>query len=80
MEVKRGERRKKQGKVVGNKMQRTVVVLVDRTYRHPVYGKVITRGKKYYADCGDRELNVGDAVTIQETRPLSKLKCWGVVA
>lgn len=70
----------KTGVVVSNKMQKTVVVKVDRTFRHPVYEKVITRAKKYYAHNESKTLNIGDTVTIEETRPLSKLKRWRVVA
>ena len=73
-------RKEKTGTVVSNKMQKTVVVKVERTFRHPQYGKVITRGKKYYAHNEGKELQVGDQVKIVETRPLSKLKRWRVVA
>lgn len=76
----RGNRKAKKGIVVSNKMQKTVVVKVDRTYRHPKYGKVITRGKKYYAHNESASLQIGDEVNIIETRPLSKLKRWRVVA
>lgn len=75
----RNSRKVKKGTVVSNKMQSTVVVSVERTYRHPEYQKVITRRKKYYAH-NDKPLNIGDKVTIVETRPLSKLKRWRVVA
>lgn len=75
----RGRRKVQKGIVVSNKMQNTVVVKVDRTYRHPIYGKVITRGKKFYAH-NETALNIGDEVKIMETRPLSKLKRWRVVA
>lgn len=76
----RGRRKTKKGIVVSNKMQKTVVVKVDRTYPHPKYGKIITRGKKYYAHNESAPLQIGDVVTIMETRPLSKLKRWRVVA
>lgn len=80
-EDSRGNRKLKKGVVVSNKMQKTVVVKVDRTFRHPVYGKVITRGKKYYAHYeSDTPLQIGEKVEIMETRPLSKLKRWRVVA
>lgn len=75
----RGSRKVKKGVVVSNKMQKTVVVKVDRTIRHPVYGKVVTRSKKYYAHNEAEPLKVGDEVQIMETRPLSKLKRWRVV-
>lgn len=67
------------GVVVSNKMQKTVVVRVERTLRHPQYDKVITRAKKYYAHDEANTAQVGDEVVIMETRPLSKLKCWRVV-
>lgn len=76
---KQGIRKLKKGTVVSNKMQKTVVVNVDRTYRHPLYEKVVTRGKKYYAHNESLNLNVGDEVQIEETRPLSRLKRWRVV-
>lgn len=75
-----GKRKLKKGTVVSNKMQKTVVVKVERTMRHPQYGKVVTRGKKYYAHNDGKDLQIGDQVTIMETRPLSKLKRWRVVA
>jgi small subunit ribosomal protein S17 len=67
----------KEGVVVSNKMQNTVTVRVDRRFPHPKYGKIITRGKKYYAHTV-QELAVGQKVKIIETRPLSKLKRWRV--
>lgn len=75
----RNSRREKQGVVVSNKMDKTVVVKVERTFRHPRYQKVITRAKKYYAHDETNDLKEGDVVTIVETRPLSKLKRWRVV-
>lgn len=76
----RGNRKKKIGTVVSNKMEKTVVVRVQRTVRHPVYGKVISRAKKFYAHTElEAPLNIGDVVEIVETRPLSKLKRWRVV-
>lgn len=77
---KQSNRSVKTGVVVSAKMDKTVVVRVDRTFRHPIYEKVITRGKKYYAHNESKTLNVGDTVQIEETRPLSKLKRWRVVA
>lgn len=76
----RGNRRRKQGVVVSNKMDKTVVVRVDTTFRHPKYGKVITRGKKYYAHDESNSTQEGATVTIEECRPLSKQKNWRVVA
>lgn len=79
-EQERGNRKIQHGVVVSNKMQKTVVVKVERTFRHPLYDKIVTRGKKYYAHNESGELQVGDEVKIIETRPLSKLKRWRVVA
>lgn len=76
----RARRKVRSGQVVSNKMQKTVVVEVKRTLRHPQYGKVITRKKKYYAHLeGDMKPNVGDTVSIMECRPISKLKRWRVI-
>jgi len=74
----RASRKTKQGVVVSNKMQKTVVVRVERTLRHPKYGKVVKSAKKYYAHHENLPLQIGDKVTIIETRPLSKLKAWRV--
>lgn len=76
----RGKRKVKKGRVLSNKMDKTVVVAVERTLRHPRYGKVITRTKKIYAHNDLKPVQVGDLVTVVETRPLSKLKRWRVVA
>ncbi len=75
---KRNLRKEKEGRVVSNKMDKTVKVEVSRTMPHPRYGKVIQRKTSYYAHT-DKPLNVGDKVKIMETRPLSKLKRWRVV-
>lgn len=82
MEQQRKEhvRKRQRGIVVSNKMQKTVVVKTERTFPHPQYGKVITRSKKIYAHNEDKQLQVGDMVEVEETRPLSKLKRWRVVA
>ena len=73
-------RKTHKGVVVSTKMQKTVVVELERTFPHPKYSKVITRTKKIYAHNEDKPLNVGDVVEVVETRPLSKLKRWRVVA
>ena len=72
-------RKMHKGVVVSTKMTNTAIVKVERTFPHPKYGKVITRGKKYYAHCESPEVKEGDTVTIVETRPLSKLKRWRVL-
>ena len=66
----------KEGTVVSNKMDKTVVVLVGRTISHPRYKKVMQRGKKYYAHYEKNDLNIGEKVRIKETRPISKMKRW----
>jgi small subunit ribosomal protein S17 len=76
----RGSRKVQKGIVVSNKMEKTVVVKIERRIRHPKYGKVITREKKVYAHNDLKPLQIGDEVKIMETRPLSKLKRWRVVA
>ncbi|MEW9898938.1 30S ribosomal protein S17 [Chitinivorax sp. PXF-14] len=66
------------GRVVSDKMDKTVTVLVERQVKHPLYGKVIRRSKKYHAHDENNEYREGDLVTIEETRPLSKTKAWVV--
>lgn len=80
MEEERRHRKVQKGIVVSNKMEKTVVVKVERTFRHPKYGKVVTRAKKFYAHNESLPLQIGDQVQIVETRPLSKLKRWRVTA
>ena len=75
----RGRRKSRQGVVVSDKQQRTVTVLVERRFPHPLYGKQQTRTKKYHAHDENDEYQVGDVVRIVETRPLSKTKRWRVV-
>lgn len=66
------------GKVVSNKMEKTITVLVERRVKHPVYGKFITRSTKLHAHDEANECNMGDVVTIKESRPLSKTKTWSL--
>ena len=73
----RERRRTFTGRVVSNKMQKTVVVLVERTRRHPLYGKVIRVSNRFKAHT-ENQLNVGDKVKIVESRPLSKETRWVV--
>lgn len=75
----RGSRKVRIGTVVSEAMDKTVVVMVERRYAHPLYGKQVTRTKKYHAHDENNEYHVGDTVRIMETRPLSKLKRWRVV-
>ncbi len=75
----KNKRKVQKGTVISNKMDKTVVVRIDKTMRHPKYEKVISRSKKFYAHDEGNALNVGDTVTIMEIRPLSKKKRWLVV-
>ena len=75
----RGERKIRQGRVVSDKMDKTVVVLVERRTTHPLYRKTVTRSEKLHAHDENNDVNVGDTVRIAETRPLSKTKRWRVV-
>jgi small subunit ribosomal protein S17 len=67
-----------QGRVVSDKMEKTVTVLVERTVTHPLYGKVVRRSKKYHAHVEDDAVREGDVVVIEECRPISKTKSWRV--
>ncbi len=66
------------GRVVSEKMDKTVTVLVERKVKHPLYGKVIRRSKKYHAHDENNEFHEGDLVLIEECRPLAKTKSWRV--
>jgi len=72
-------RKEREGEVVSDKMDKTIVVRVDRRFRHPLYKKVLTRSKKFYAHDAEGTAKTGDVVKIRETRPLSKLKRWELV-
>lgn len=67
------------GRVTSDKMDKTVTVIVERRLKHPLYGKFITRTKKYHAHDAKNQFSVGDTVLIEECRPLSKTKNWIVV-
>jgi small subunit ribosomal protein S17 len=71
--------RKLTGRVVSDKMDKTVTVLVERKVKHPLYGKFVSRSKKYHAHDEKNEFHPGDLVLIEETRPLSRTKAWRVV-
>ncbi|MHA3839929.1 30S ribosomal protein S17 [Sphingomonas aestuarii] len=68
------------GNVVSDKGDKTVVVLVERKVKHPLYGKIIRRSKKYHAHDEGNEYKAGETVRIEETAPISKLKTWKVIA
>jgi small subunit ribosomal protein S17 len=67
------------GTVVSDKTDKTVTVLVERKVKHPLYGKIIRRSKKYHAHDEGNEFKPGDTVRIEETRPMSKTKTWKVL-
>lgn len=67
-----------QGKVVSDKMDKTVTILVERKVKHPLYGKIIRRSTKIHAHDEQNEYSIGDVVVIEESRPLSKTKSWVV--
>ncbi|HBP65412.1 MAG TPA: 30S ribosomal protein S17 [Desulfosporosinus sp.] len=77
--MERAQRKVRVGKVVSDKMDKTIVVAVNITQRHPIYKKTITRTQKFKAHDENNEAHVGDTVSIMETRLLSKDKCWRVV-
>ena len=66
------------GRVVSDKMEKTVTVLVERKVKHPMYGKVMVRSKKYHAHNEGNSAKAGDLVEIVETRPVSRTKTWAV--
>lgn len=67
------------GRVVSDKMDKTITVLIERREKHPVYGKFMTRSSKIHAHDEKNECRIGDLVTISQTRPLSKTKSWALV-
>ena len=79
MAVDRNLRKTRTGKVVSNKMQKTIVVAVEDHVKHPLYGKIVKRTYKLKAHDEKNECNIGDTVKVMETRPLSKDKRWRLV-
>ncbi len=79
MVVERNLRKTRTGKVVSNKMQKTIVVAVEDHVKHPLYGKIVKRTYKLKAHDENNECNIGDIVKVMETRPLSKDKRWRLV-
>lgn len=77
--VARGHRKERLGEVISDKMDKTIVVRVERRFQHPKFKKVVTRYRKLYAHDEKSEAKIGDRVKIEETRPLSKMKCWRLV-
>lgn len=79
MSKERGTRKERIGVVVSDKMQKTIVVKVERNEKHPMYGKVVKKYSKFVAHDENEEAHIGDTVRIMETRPLSKTKRWRLV-
>jgi len=77
--MERNERKERIGKVVSNKMQKTITVAVDRKVKHPIYGKFVNRTTKFKAHDEQNTAGIGDTVRIMETRPMSKDKRWRLV-
>lgn len=77
--TERGQRKVRVGKVVSDKMDKTIVVAVERLVKHPQYKKTIKRTTKFKAHDANNECRIGDVVKITETRPLSKEKSWRLV-
>jgi small subunit ribosomal protein S17 len=75
-----GRRKEVIGKVVSDRMHKTIVVQVVRQTGHKLYGRVISKAKKFYAHDENNEAHIGDTVRLEETRPLSKLKRWKLKA
>ena len=77
--VERARRKVFVGQVVSNKMDKTITVAVERRLRHPLYGKFVKKTSKFKAHDENNSCSEGDIVRIMETRPLSKMKRWGLV-
>jgi small subunit ribosomal protein S17 len=77
--MERNERKERIGKVLSNKMQKTITVAVDRKVKHPIYGKFVNRTTKFKAHDETNSAGIGDTVRIMETRPLSKDKRWRLI-
>lgn len=77
--MSRRQRKTREGAVVSDRMDKTIVVSIERRFAHPLYGKQVKRHKKYYAHDEDNAARVGDVVRIMETRPLSKNKRWRLI-
>ena len=75
----RNQRKLMRGTVISNKMQKTLVVQVDRKVRHPIYEKFVSKRTKLYAHDENNEAQIGDEVELSQTRPMSKLKAWRLV-
>ncbi|MDP2388336.1 MAG: 30S ribosomal protein S17 [Bacteroidota bacterium] len=79
MEIERNLRKERIGTVTSNKMEKSIVVIVERKVKHPKYGKFVKKSTKFVAHDEKNECGIGDTVKIMETRPVSKTKCWRLV-
>ncbi len=79
METARTLRKERVGKVVSNKMTKSITIAIDRKVKHPIYGKFMNKTTKFMAHDENNEAGIGDTVRIMETRPLSKSKRWRLV-
>jgi len=77
--MERNNRKVREGVVVSDKMDKSIVIMVERKMKHPIYGKFLKRSTKFMAHDEKNECHIGDRVRIMETRPLSKNKCWRLV-
>lgn len=77
--MERNSRKERVGKVVSNKMQKSITIAIDRKVKHPIYGKFMKKTTKLMAHDEKNEAGIGDVVRIMETRPLSKNKRWRLV-
>ena len=78
--MERNLRKERVGKVVSNKMQKSITIAIDRKVKHPIYGKFMNKTTKLMAHDEKNEAGIGDVVKIMETRPLSKNKRWRLVS
>ena len=77
--MERNLRKERIGVVSSNKMDKTIVVVIERRMKHPIYGKFVKKSTKFFAHDENNDCNIGDTVRIMETRPLSKRKRWRLV-
>ncbi len=79
MKMERNLRKERIGVVASNKMDKTIVVVIERRMKHPIYGKFVKKSTRFFAHDENNDCNIGDTVRIMETRPLSKKKRWRLV-
>lgn len=79
MSTERNSRKERIGKVVSNKMEKSITVVIERRVKHPIYGKYFHKSKKLMVHDAENTAGIGDIVKVQETRPMSKTKRWRLV-